>query len=413
MHPGLWAVAAAVAVVLVVWALPSLLTRHPQVTGEARHAAVAAVRTALVTLLLAGFTAGSLYYTARTFRLSKLGHLTQRFSGASTQLGSEKPTVRIAGVQALAQLADEWVEQRQSCINVICAFLRAVDDDRKPVASRYERRAGTDLLRTRLTPATGVSWAGCDLDLSGIVLEDTDLSGITVDSGRVSFRGARFIGDVDLSGVTFTGSADVTFERATFEGGCHVTLESSRFAAFRVSFDAMSVRGGELLFRRATFGTGCRVTFRRAELGFGGTVDFEGATLGGWTGGDTGGGVSFAGARFGGEGAVDDTVRFDGATFAGIVSFAEAEFGRAVSFEGVQLEGATLDFDGARLERGGYLRFAGAHAHGSQLDLTGAQTRGGRIDMSRLADGPPDVVGESGRLVDLGPPTTAQTLDAP
>jgi hypothetical protein len=48
----------------------------------------------------------------------------ERFTTAAGQLGSETPAVRLAGVYAMAGLADDWTDQRQTCIDVLCAYLR-------------------------------------------------------------------------------------------------------------------------------------------------------------------------------------------------------------------------------------------------------------------------------------------------
>lgn len=50
--------------------------------------------------------------------------LTERFASAAGQLGDQQPAVRLAGVHAMARLADDWDEQRQTCIDVLCAYLR-------------------------------------------------------------------------------------------------------------------------------------------------------------------------------------------------------------------------------------------------------------------------------------------------
>ena len=48
----------------------------------------------------------------------------ERFATAAEQLGSDKPTVRLAGVYAMGGLADDWPENRQTCVDVLCAYLR-------------------------------------------------------------------------------------------------------------------------------------------------------------------------------------------------------------------------------------------------------------------------------------------------
>ena len=51
--------------------------------------------------------------------------LNERFATAAGQLGSDKPPeVRLAGVYAMAGLADDWPENRQTCVDVLCGYLR-------------------------------------------------------------------------------------------------------------------------------------------------------------------------------------------------------------------------------------------------------------------------------------------------
>jgi hypothetical protein len=48
----------------------------------------------------------------------------ERFTTAAGQLGDNKPAVRLAGVYAMAGLADDWPQQRQTRVDVLCAYLR-------------------------------------------------------------------------------------------------------------------------------------------------------------------------------------------------------------------------------------------------------------------------------------------------
>ena len=51
--------------------------------------------------------------------------LNERFATAADRLGSDKPpAVRLAGVYAMAGLADDWPENRQTCVDILCAYLR-------------------------------------------------------------------------------------------------------------------------------------------------------------------------------------------------------------------------------------------------------------------------------------------------
>jgi hypothetical protein len=48
----------------------------------------------------------------------------ERFTAIAAQLGDDQPAVRLAGVHAMAGLADDWDANRQTCIDVLCAYLR-------------------------------------------------------------------------------------------------------------------------------------------------------------------------------------------------------------------------------------------------------------------------------------------------
>ena len=49
----------------------------------------------------------------------------ERFTAIATQLGDAQPAVRLAGVHAMAGLADDWKQNRQTCVAVLCAYLRS------------------------------------------------------------------------------------------------------------------------------------------------------------------------------------------------------------------------------------------------------------------------------------------------
>ncbi|MBT2511344.1 hypothetical protein J7I98_37125 [Streptomyces sp. ISL-98] len=88
------------------------------------------IRTALATL---AFVAAALagVYAYRKQRLAEGdaqraddNQLAERYTTAADQLGHDEAAVRLAGVYAMARLADDWIEQRQVCIDVLCAYLR-------------------------------------------------------------------------------------------------------------------------------------------------------------------------------------------------------------------------------------------------------------------------------------------------
>jgi hypothetical protein len=380
--------AAVVVIILVIWALPALLTRRPTVTGTNRHAAIASVRTALITLLAAFGALGGLAYTARTYRLSQLANLTGRFQTASTQMGAEDTTVRLGGIQAMAQLADEWPKQRQRCIDLLCAYVRnavdAKDDEQKGGKHRDTRRRAIELIQQRLTPSPRApSWAGCNFDFRDALIDVGDFSWVCLSAGRYYFDNTTFKGDAMTFAHATFGGAEVTFNDAKFESGGTVSFEGARFVGGRVTFDRAAF-GGEVSFTGARFDGGA-VTFAEAYLG-GGSVSFAGATFTGAT--DPG--LSFARARFLGEGAVT----FAGAVFETEVSFDRAEFGVDVSFEEANLSRGSLSFRQARfVERS--LTFNRAHCSGATFYVDRATDVGESdlgIDLRGAVDRPDVVV---------------------
>ena len=61
----------------------------------------------------------------RTLAEQRTRTLNERFATAADQLGDDKPAaVRLAGVYAMAGLADDWEANRQTCVDVLCGYLR-------------------------------------------------------------------------------------------------------------------------------------------------------------------------------------------------------------------------------------------------------------------------------------------------
>src|SRR4051812_18837241 len=113
--------------VLVVWVLPTVLTEHPHIPKSVdRHKAITDTRTGLVAMLVAIGAAGGLAYTARTYALSRAGQITDRYSKAIEQLGSDALDVRLGGIYALERLAyDSRRKKEQNTQNTIVEVLSA------------------------------------------------------------------------------------------------------------------------------------------------------------------------------------------------------------------------------------------------------------------------------------------------
>ncbi|GHJ49331.1 hypothetical protein Cs7R123_66730 [Catellatospora sp. TT07R-123] len=372
----------------------------------------------------------------------------ERFTAASAQLGHESAAVRLAGVYAIAGLADDWQAGRQTCINVLCAYLRMpYQPDPKAEEGGWikgEREVRLTIItiirdHLRADPDTDtLSWRGHELDFTGATFDSGDFSdahftantnfanttfsggevgfvGATFSGGTVWFGGAAFSGgSVGFVGATFSGGTvwfggatfsggEVRFDRATFSGGT-VWFGGATFSGGEVRFDRATFSGGEVRFDRAAF-SGGEVRFDVATFS-GGTVRFDVATF-------SGGEVRFVVATFSGgtvwfDGATFSSgeVRFDGATFSsGTVGFDRATFsGGEVGFVGAKFSGGTVRFVVATFS-GGTVEFFGARFSGGTVGFEVATFSGGTVgfDGATFSGGEVGFVGArfSGGTVDL------------
>lgn len=102
----------------------------------------------------------------------RAGHLHSRFQDAAKQLGERAAATRLAGVYAMATLADEWDEGRAACVDVLCAYARTPIET---AAERTVRRALIDQIFRRLSVTASPSWSSLDLDLSDAFIETLTL----------------------------------------------------------------------------------------------------------------------------------------------------------------------------------------------------------------------------------------------
>ncbi|MDQ7802646.1 pentapeptide repeat-containing protein [Amycolatopsis sp. A133] len=195
--------------------------------------------------------------------------LNERFAGACAQIGHEKPTVRLAGMYAMASLADEWAEQRQVCIDVLCAYLRipyepALDSPWHHDEESEVRFSITSVISDHLRPGAPVSWQGHEFNLLRVILRSADFADIQVTGGRLLFSLARFPGGwTSFDGMHVSGG-EVWFGGAEFLGG-RVSFDNAEFSAGRVQFDGATFTGGEVTFRGARF-TGGEVDLSKVSL---------------------------------------------------------------------------------------------------------------------------------------------------
>jgi hypothetical protein len=232
-------IAAFVLAAAVSWALlvpaADWLARHDvgSAKGPLIQTARDAARGRLLTLGAGLFAAGALLFTARNFVLSREGQVTDRYTKAIEQLGSDKLDVRIGGIYALERIARDSVKDRPTVIEVLTAFIREYSRDkwpktgqgrwtrpdvqaavtvvgRRPAKHDFEDRP-IDLYGAILICANlhGANLRGATLrgaDLTGADLRDAILVG--ADLRDVLLRDAR-LGGADLTGARRTEGASV------------------------------------------------------------------------------------------------------------------------------------------------------------------------------------------------------------
>ncbi|TDD87361.1 pentapeptide repeat-containing protein [Actinomadura darangshiensis] len=242
----------------------------------------------------------------------------ERFAAACGQLGDESPAVRLAGVHALAGLADDWPTGRQTCIDVLCAYLRMPYEEEPPTNSTVEhairlrsmgevRRTIWAVIGSHLRTGATSSWTGHNFDFTGAVIDcDVPFFDIEIPSGIMTFNGARII------------CGNIWLHNAKFSGG-------------EVIFTNIELLGGEFSFQGATFGGGV-IWFVGAEFS-GGELSFI------WTH-FCGAEIWFPKSRFSGTRIWFDHVRFS----AGKAYFGDAQFcGSEIAFKEAWFEGCEVD----------------------------------------------------------------------
>ncbi|MEU5946337.1 pentapeptide repeat-containing protein [Micromonospora sp. NPDC047465] len=284
------------------------------------------------TITAAGLTAGvfAAVYAYRKQRVEEAAsrradseHLSSRYQSAADQLGNDKAAVRLAGVYALARLADEWPEQRQTCIDVLCAYYRMHSEGEELATGEREvRETILSSIMAHLDEDSDESWRGYGFNLQRAFF-DTDiylLDGI----GEETF--------FDVTGAVFADSKLVinkppggnfgifVAQRATFKGSTTVEI-AGWYKEGAIDFRDAELQGGRLDLTRI-----------RVD---GVDLDFQGATFSGTS-------AYFSGANF-----VAGHARFDRTVFkAGDVDFNHVTFGTGVaSFRYASYESANLTFE--------------------------------------------------------------------
>ena len=201
------------------------------------------------------------------------GQITDRFTRAIEQLGSERMEIQLGGIYSLARIGQDSEVDRATTLEVLAAFVRAhprgsidepvsvpihtalrvlserMDDSPRPDLSRVDLRSA-DLSGSRLHSVDLRSSLLAGADLSGCDLTDADLSG--ADLVGANLRGAilvnAFLHDADLTEANLWNAnldgvqaVDSLFKDADFIYG---TAKGANFQS--ASFENGSLQGSDL-----------------------------------------------------------------------------------------------------------------------------------------------------------------------
>ena len=227
-----WTIGGIAAVVLglaIAWALfvpvADGLAHHDvgSVKGSLYETAADNARGRVLALGAGLFAAGALAFTARNFTLSREGQVTDRYTKAIEQLGSDKLDVRIGGIYALERVARDSARDHPTVMEVLSAFIREHSHERWPPsdhpASRGQERSTRPDVQAALTV---VGRRDPDRDIQSIDLTDARLDSATLTRANltgVSLFGATLTGarldGANLTGVSLFGA---TLTRASLWG---------------------------------------------------------------------------------------------------------------------------------------------------------------------------------------------------
>ena len=218
------------------------------VKGSQLQTARDAAQGRLLTLGAGLFAAGALIFTARNYTLSHEGQVTDRYTKAIEQLGSDNLDVRTGGIYALERVARDSARDHPTVMDVLAAFVREQSRERWPPV---DDQSGADVPLHTTRPDVQAAMAVIGrrdpkndrqaVNLNSANLTGADLTGAKLTGAKVNgayLTGANLTGadltGAQLNGANLTGaqlnSADLTNARLIRANLTRADLTSARLA---------------------------------------------------------------------------------------------------------------------------------------------------------------------------------------
>lgn len=107
-------------------------------TGKDLAAALDALRGRALTVATGLIALVAVFYTARNADTTRQGHITDRYTKAIEQLGTDKLDVRLGGIFALERIARDSPRDHSTVMEVLAAFVREHSRDRDDIGEQGE-----------------------------------------------------------------------------------------------------------------------------------------------------------------------------------------------------------------------------------------------------------------------------------
>jgi uncharacterized protein YjbI with pentapeptide repeats len=187
--------------------------------GKDLAAALDAIRGRALAIATGLIALVAVYYTARNADTARQGHITDRYTKAIEQLGSDKLDIRLGGIYALERIARDSARDHPTVIEVLAAFIRencpsSRSDDPEGAGGLPPAKLRTDV-QAALTVIGRRTFThdlpGMNIELADANLTHADLFG--ADLTRANLRGTNLrstnLYAAELFGADLTG-ADLT-----------------------------------------------------------------------------------------------------------------------------------------------------------------------------------------------------------
>ena len=332
--------------------------------------------------------------------------LRTRFAEAASQLGSAHPAIRLAGVYAMAQLADDWGNdevggkaERQQCIDVLCGYLRLPttgsvsdiaddkDSDQTPegsevgrirrvvttaafVSDREVRRTILSVVRQHLSKGASPTWQGFEFNFSGAVFEELDLDGSRLREGKIVFDGAFFCGPKIRMRHLSLDRSEISFRESRLIE-CTIDLTKVECVNSRITFTG--AEGSRLVTK------GVQLKFNDSTFAAGSTLSFEGLRAGSF-------GLNMNSARVANSRVALIACQFDENNPSWITwDKSKIEGGAELKFENSTFDGVTHNYAEAEIRKGSRLLFLGEGSHFERggLYLADVMSIEGQVEFTR------------------------------